>query len=138
MDNTSAPSRNIPSGTGPKKVLIIEDEIPLRKALCSRLLREGFNTIEAEDGKKALELTLQLHPDLILCDIFMPQMDGLEYAKRLREDVWGKTAKVMFLTNLSNSEDVAKAIEYGITDYLVKSDTKLQDIIEKVKEKLAT
>lgn len=116
------------------KILIVEDEVPLLKALSSKFTREGFLALEATDGREALEMALKEHPNVIISDIFMPDMDGMEFVKQLRNDDWGKTAKMMFLTNLNNSEDVAKAMEYGVTDYLVKSDMRLEDIMNKVKE----
>ena len=66
----------------------------------------------------------------------MPEVNGLEFVAQLREDEWGSNAKIMFLTNLNNSEEVVKAMQYGVEDYLVKSDMKLQDIVFKVQEKL--
>ena len=118
------------------KILIAEDEVPLRKALVSKLTKEGFITLEAEDGRQALNVSLELHPDLIITDIFMPEMSGLDFVKNLREDEWGKTAKIIFLTNLNNTEEVVKAMEYGVEDYIVKSDMKLQDIVMKVQDEL--
>jgi CheY-like chemotaxis protein len=73
---------------------------------------------------------------MILLDIQMPVMDGLEMLDNLRQDKWGKQAEVILLTNFSGMDKVAKAAERGAYDYLVKSDWKNEEIIKKVKTKL--
>ncbi|MEK7202707.1 MAG: response regulator [Patescibacteria group bacterium] len=119
-----------------KTILIIEDEESLRNALCDKITREGFLTLEAKNGEQGLEIALAKHPDLILLDILMPIMDGLTVLKKLGEDEWGREAKVIMLTNLSDTENVAVAAEHGSRDYLVKSYWKIEDVVAKVKEKL--
>jgi len=119
-----------------KKILIVEDEKVIREALKIRLVTEKFDILEAVDGEKGLALALREHPDLILLDIIMPVMDGMTMLKFLRKDVWGKTAKIIILTNLSDSTKVQEALEHNTNDYLVKTDWKLEDVVKKVKEKL--
>jgi DNA-binding response OmpR family regulator len=118
-----------------KKVLIVEDEKSLRQALAKKLGREGFSTIEAENGREGLALALGEHPDLILLDIVMPVMDGMTLLRRLQDDEWGKSAKVVLLTNLSDNEFIAQALVIGAYEYLVKSNWTMDDIAHKVKEK---
>src|SRR3989338_4983904 len=115
--------------TDKKKVLIVEDEAPLRNALRDKLTHEGFLTLEAQNGQVGLKTALDEHPDLILLDIMMPVMDGIAMLKELHNDAWGKEAKVIVLTNLSGSERVAEAIALGAEDYMVKSDWKLQAVV---------
>ncbi len=67
----------------------------------------------------------------------MPAMSGGEALKKLREDKWGKTAKVIILTNLSDDESVRNSRELGALDYLIKTDWKLKEIVAKVKQNLA-
>ena len=119
-----------------KKILIVEDEVSLRNALCNKLAREGFSTLEAKNGEEGLEVALREHPDLILLDIIMPKMDGISMLKKLREDEWGKRVPVIVLTNLSDMEKVAEVAEGGAFDYLIKADWKLEDVVNKVKQKL--
>ncbi|MDP2656072.1 MAG: response regulator [bacterium] len=119
------------------KVLIVEDEAQLRHALRDRLMREGFNVLEANNGQEGLTAALVEHPDMILLDIIMPIMDGITMLTKLRENAWGKNARVIILTNLSDNEKVAEAMENGSFDYLVKSDWKLEEIIEMIHERLA-
>ena len=119
-----------------KIILVIEDEEPLRRVLKDILTVEGYSIIETKDGVEGLEMALKEHPDLILLDIVMPKMNGLEMLKQLRTDEWGKTAPVIVLTNLSDNEDVAKAMEIGAFEYFVKTDIKIDDVIAKIREKI--
>ena len=120
-----------------KKILIVEDETSSLKALVDKFNREGFKTIEAQDGEIGLKKALKEHPDLILLDIILPKMDGLTALKKLREDKWGKDALVILLTNLSDSKKVAEAVEHNACEYLVKSDWTIEDVVKRVKDKLA-
>lgn len=115
-------------------ILLVEDEKPSLKALNDKLTREGFDIIEARNGKEGLEIALRQHPDVILIDIIMPVMDGIAMLKELRNDAWGKDVKVIVLTNLSSTEKVAEAVEQGTYEYLVKSDWKIADVATRVKQ----
>ena len=119
-----------------KTILVVEDEISLLNALCDKLTRENFAVLEAKNGEEGLEVALREHPDLILLDIIMPVMDGITMLKKLREDAWGKNAKVIILTNLSDNEKMAEALEQKSHEYLVKSDWKIEDVVAKVRERL--
>jgi DNA-binding response OmpR family regulator len=119
-----------------KTILIVEDEIPLLNILSDRLAREGFAVLEAQNGKAGLKIALAEHPDLILLDIILPVMDGITVLKRLHADPWGKTAKVIMLTNLGDSQNVADALAFGSHDFLVKSDWKIEDVVRVVRDKL--
>lgn len=119
-----------------KKILVVEDDAPLRNVLCNKLESDGFAVLEAKNGKEGLEIALSSHPELILLDIIMPVMDGMTMLKKLREDAWGADAKVFMLTNLSDTNKVADAIAHGSYDYLVKTDWTLQDIVVRIREKL--
>jgi len=122
--------------TSPKKILIAEDEPQLRKMLVDKFSVSGFVVFGAEDGKVALGTALKEHPDLILLDILMPVMDGMEMLRALRKDPWGKDALVIFLSNLRDSERILEGVELSVHEYFVKSDWKLEDIVKKVTEKL--
>ena len=119
-----------------KKVLVVEDEVSLLRALIDKFNYEDFETLEAKNGKEGLKIAFQDHPDLILLDILMPVMDGMTMLKKLREDEWGKSAKVIILSNLSDSQKVAEAVEQGSFKYLVKTDWTLEDIVVKVRDRL--
>lgn len=119
-----------------KKVLIVEDEVSLMGAVSEKFKDQTFEVLKAVDGSEALEMALEHHPDLILMDIVMPKIDGLSMLKSLREDEWGKNAKVIMLTNLNNSDKMMEAKRLNVEDYLVKTDCKIEDILSKVLEEL--
>ena len=118
-------------------ILIVEDESDLRMLINSKLTEEGYNTLEAENGKVGLETAIAQHPDVILLDIVMPVMDGLSMLKELRQDPWGKEARVIILSNLSEAEKIGEGMEKNVYDYLVKSDWNPNDIVDLIKKKLA-
>lgn len=120
-----------------EKILIVEDEQTLSKALFQRLTAEGFSVLRAQNGEEGLEIAYREKPNLILLDIIMPKMDGLTMLGKLREDDWGKEVAVFMLTNLSNAKDVDMATKKGVYDYLIKSDWKLEDIVTKIKGELS-
>ncbi len=119
-----------------KTILLVEDEEPLRHALSKKLKHEGYALAEATNGKTGLDLAITLHPELILLDIVMPVMDGITMLKLLRDDSWGKTAKVLLLTNLNDSEKVDESVRAQAYDYLVKSNWKLEDLVKLIKERI--
>jgi DNA-binding response OmpR family regulator len=119
-----------------KTILIVEDEKPLRDALSSKLTHEGFAILQAGDGQDGLKIALQMHPDLILLDIILPVMDGMTMLKQLRQDTWGKEAKIIVLTNLTDEERISESFHSAVFDYLIKTDWKLEDLVQKIKNKL--
>ena len=118
------------------KILIVEDEPAMLDVLSTKLTQAGLTVIIAENGQEGLNLALIQHPDLILLDIIMPVMDGMTMLRELRKDSWGRNVKVVLLTNLSEADRADESFEQGVYDYLVKSDWKLEDIVNKVKGKL--
>ncbi|MFH1597443.1 MAG: response regulator [Patescibacteria group bacterium] len=119
-----------------KRVLIVEDDIPLLEALAQKFSGAGFEVLKAKDGQEGLSVALKNCPDIILLDIIMPKMHGWEMLERLREDKWGKTALVMILTNVGDPSKKQKALESGVSDYLVKTELRLEDVIQKVRDRL--
>ena len=122
--------------TKQKNILLVEDEKSLREILKKKLESNMFNILEAKNGEEGLRKSLEEHPDLILLDIVMPIMDGITMLKKLRKDKWGKDALVILLTNLASAEKKEESIEQNVSDYLIKSDWKIDDLIEKIKNKL--
>lgn len=119
-----------------KKILIVEDEGSLRKAIYDKLSKENVDIVEAKNGEEGLHVAIKEHPDLILLDIIMPKMDGFVMLENLRQDEWGKTAHVVILTNLSDEEYVLKSFHNEVYEYIVKTDIRMDDLINKIKEKL--
>jgi DNA-binding response OmpR family regulator len=120
------------------KIVIAEDETPLLRGLKDRFTLEGFTVFPAENGEEAVKLALENHPNMILLDIIMPIMDGMTALKKIREDSWGKTANIIFLTNLSDSDKVSDAVANGVYDFLVKVDWSLDDLVQRVVNQIKT
>ena len=100
------------------RILVIEDEEPLRMALCDALRAEGFEVLEAEDGRRGLELALAEGPELILLDLMLPELDGLSVLRRIRED--RLEATVLILSARGEEWDRVQGFEVGADDYVVK------------------
>ena len=123
------------------KVLVVEDEKSLRKALVTSLKAAGLDVIEASDGKNGLEKARAEHPDLIMLDLIMPKMEGKTVVMELQKDDWGKKVPIIFLTNISDPIKIAEMNEISsenstLFDYLIKTDWRLEEIVSKVKTKL--
>lgn len=119
-----------------EKILIVEDEAAISKILKDELENLKYQVSVAGDGQQGLAKAFAEHPDLILLDVRMPVMDGLTALKKLREDEWGKTAKVLLLTNSEKLENVAEAAELNSAGYLLKSDWDMKKTVAKIKEML--
>jgi len=119
-----------------KKVLIVEDMQPIQDALATSLRDAGYTVVTAGNGESGLAVAIEERPDLILVDIIMPKMDGLGMIKALRNDEWGKHAQVMLLTNLDDADKVMEAHSYDVYDYLVKAYWKLENVVQRINERL--
>lgn len=124
--------------TNTQAVLIVEDEADLREAIITALTYEGFTVLAASDGEEGLSIALDKKPGLILLDITMPKMDGLEVLRALRADEWGKEVQVVVMTASDDLGKVAEVVEAGGNEYIVKTDITLAGIVAKVKEKLGS
>lgn len=118
-------------------ILIIDDDSSVRKPLVESFAREGYDILEAFDGAAGLEVALAKHPEIILLDLLMPVMDGMTMLKKLRQDAWGKDARVIILTNDDSLEPMADALGEQAFDYLIKSNWKMSAVVAKVKQRLA-
>jgi len=119
-----------------KKILFIEDEQTLQKTLGDFLEREEYKAISALDGEIGLKLARIEKPDLILLDLVLPKMHGLDVLKALKEDPATRRIPVIILTNMEGIEEINKAIELGATTYLVKTSYKLEEVVKKIKKTL--
>lgn len=119
------------------KILIIEDELPMLKALSDKFTREGFLILEARNGEEGLATALKDKPDLIILDLFMPIMDGKAMMEELRKDDWGKKVPIVILTNLNPDDKTLNEImASGPSYYFIKSKWQLEDLVGKVKAEL--
>lgn len=115
---------------------MVEDEISLRRVLKVKLVATGYRVLEAKDGKQGLNLAIKNKPDLILLDIIMPVMDGLTMLSKLRQDKAGADIPVIMLTNLNDTEKMRTAKAGGVSDYLIKTNWTLKDLLKLIKQKI--
>lgn len=119
-----------------KSVLIVDDEILVVKALTRKLKQENLAIDYANDGEEALLKINRDKPDLVLLDIVMPKLDGISVLKKLKENPETKDITVIILSNLYDDKKVQELLRTNNTDYLIKVEHSLDDIIRCVKEKL--
>jgi len=117
-----------------KRILIVEDEKALRETLEDYLKEDGFEVKIAKDGETGMNLIKEEEFDLIVLDIILPKKDGFKILEEVKKDEKRKNIPVIILTNLESVEDIQKAFERGVTNYLVKSDHSLVEVSEKIKE----
>lgn len=135
-------SQNLPSvpaeAVAPHKkvVLLIEDDPFLVGMYKDKLVSEGFEVIVAVDGFIGLNEAVTKHIDLILLDILIPKLSGIDLLARLKQDEKGKDISVIALTNLSDAANEEKVRSYGVKDYLVKSDHTPSQVVEVIRKYL--
>ena len=120
------------------KILIVDDEEILRKIYTDRLTFEGFAIENAADGEEALAKVKSFGPNLILLDILMPKLNGLQVLEQLNADPSLKAIPVIVLSNVANDENIKKALTLGAKDYLLKTNFSPNEIINKIKTLLDT
>ena len=119
-----------------KKILFIEDESALQKTLGDILESKGYLMISALDGEIGLALAEKEKPDLILLDIILPKVNGMEVLSKLKNNPQTKAIPIIILTNLESINNVGKALELGAMTYLVKAQYSLGEILEKIEKAL--
>jgi len=116
-----------------KKILIVEDEIPVAKVLSLKLKNSGYEATWAKDGKEAIEWLKKEVFQLILLDLIMPEIDGFQVLEE-RKNTKNKTTPVIITSNLGQEEDEKKAKALGAKEYIIKSEITLTDMIKKIGE----
>ena len=113
------------------KILIVDDEPNIVQTLQDRLEMNDFDVVTANNGQEGLQQALQERPDVILLDVIMPVMDGLEMLEALRNEPDCQDISVIMLTARSQTQDIARANACGIEDYIVKP-FDLSELLEKI------
>jgi len=119
--------------TTKKRILIVEDDSFVMDIYQTKLGQAGYEVTGAGNGLEALKKMEEGTFDLILLDIIMPYMDGLEVLKKIKADEKNKNLPIILLTNLSQKEEVDKGLGLGANDYLIKSHFTPSEVLEKVK-----
>lgn len=129
---------NIKKQMEAKKILIVEDEKPVLHALVDKFEAEGFEVIKAENGAEGVSLTEEHKPDLILLDLIMPVMTGLQALSKIREGGdYGKSVPIVILTNLDPNEKIMEEISHHQpSSYIIKADLKIEEVVRRAKELL--
>lgn len=118
------------------KVAIIEDDPAISQMYRIKFEAEGYTVETAENGFLGLELIKTMQPDIILLDLMMPEMNGHEMLIKLRASDWGKTTKVVILTNMGEQEAPESIRELGVSDFILKADMTPRQVAEIVKKQL--
>ena len=120
-----------------RKVLIVEDDEAYRNSLSTYLSAHGLEVATADDGSQVMEKLLFHRPGLVVLDLLLPKVKGIEVLKRIREYPEESVAStpVVVLSNLSDTEDIEKAKEFGCDAYLIKAQNDFEEILRVVKEK---
>ncbi len=119
-----------------EKILFIEDEAAMQKAVSEFLGAKGYHVVSALDGELGVNMAKNSSPDLILLDIILPKKNGFDVLRDLKSDEKTKSIPVIVLTNLSQMDDVSQMMDMGVTTYLVKNDQSLQDILRVIDQTL--
>ncbi len=116
-----------------KKILLLIEDNPLLTGIYKTAFeKKSVEVLLAHDGESGIALAQNERPDVIVLDLLMPGIDGFEVLQRLKKDAQTKDIKVVVLTILTEEEAKAKAKKLGAVDYLIKSQLKLQEIVERV------
>ena len=118
--------------TDPKRILLVEDDRYLRRACEASLRLAGFTVVSVEDGAEAVRAVREAPPDLVLLDVLLPKMSGLDVLRVLKADPETKAIPVLVLSNSSRPQDVGELMALGAVDYLTKANLSLRELTEHV------
>ncbi len=116
-----------------KKILIVEDDMFIRDIYQVKFTQEGFEVVVAENGIVALEKMKDFFPDIILLDVMMPYLNGMETLRAIKAQEDLKHIPIMMLTNISEKENVIEGQELGVDSYLIKANFTPSEVVSKVK-----
>jgi DNA-binding response OmpR family regulator len=118
--------------SGQNTILIVDDDQTIAHSMAAGLNAKGYATQVEYDGAEGLIRALALHPALILLDYNLPDLDGVAYLERLRQDEWGKTVPVVVASNIYEVDIINAIMALGVQDYVLKVDVNLDEIVELV------
>ena len=118
------------------KIAIIEDDPTISQMYLTKFEADGFDVQLANNGKHGIELVETFLPDMILLDLQMPEMNGLDALKIMRKHEWGKNTPVIILTNMGEEESPKELKALGVLSYIVKANLTPSQVVQRVKEAL--
>ena len=118
-----------------KLVLVVDDDQSVRELVVRALRGKGYETVEAKDGLSAAELLGEMSrtPDLLICDVMMPTIDGFSLARMVKTSTALRTVPIIFLTAKADAEDVVRGIKLGARHYVQKPFS-VKDLLDKVEK----
>lgn len=124
-------------GDTPAKILIVEDDRYISKMYQLKLSLDGFDVQLADNGRIGIEKVKEFHPDIVLTDILMPEMDGFDVIKAIKADNEFSNIPILIMSNLGQEDHIKKGLELGALGYIVKSQYTPSRVVDKIKEVLA-
>lgn len=135
--SAAAPAPQQAAVSGKTFILVVEDDKFLRELLVRKLASEGFDVQNAIDATAAYAILAQRKPNIILCDLILPEVSGFEILAHIKADPKTTDVPVIILSNLGQKEDTDKAMALGAKDFMVKANFTLDEIVAKVRATLA-
>ena len=120
-----------------KRIIIVDDDAILRKNLNEYFTEKGYEVETADSGKSGLQSILSRETDVILLDIMMPDLNGIEVLKEVSAKKKDTLKKIIITTNASDMEFLSEALELGVSSYFLKSNMSLENIFATAEEKVA-
>jgi DNA-binding response OmpR family regulator len=119
-----------------KKVLVVEDDVFLSSAYKVKLSKAGYELRMVLDGDEAISILAEFVPDIILLDLIIPGKDGFHVLGEIRKSETLRNIPVIVASNLGQKEDIERAMSLGATDYIIKTDLSMKDVLEKIEKYL--
>jgi CheY-like chemotaxis protein len=116
-----------------ESILVVEDTELLRRIYTDKLSQEGYKVFQAADGLECINAVRTQHVDLILLDLVMPRMSGLEALETIKRDPRTRDIPIIILSNLGQDTDIQRGLDLGAADYLIKNSAKPADVSAKIK-----
>ena len=115
-----------------KKILIIDDDMTFQKIMSDAFKNSGYEVVEAHDGEEGLLLVDKESPNLVILDLVMPKLGGMDFLKTLNKNKNLNKIPVLITSNFSGSDKISEGVEYGVRGYIVKSEESLKTIVNAV------
>ena len=115
------------------KIVIVEDDKFLRELITQKILKEGYQVVEAINGEEGVAKAKEEKPDLMLLDLILPGIDGFEALRQMKENSGTANIPVIILSNLGQKDDVERGMKLGAADYMVKAHFTPGEILAKIK-----
>lgn len=116
------------------KILLVEDDPFLLNMYATKFEIEDFQVVVAEDGDKGYKTAVKELPDIILLDVMLPKMNGFEVLEKIKSEQATKDIPVILLTNLSQKNEIDRAMNLGAVDYLIKAHFMPSEVVDKIKK----